>query len=153
MHQLQKAPVQGVHCHPAGCHHHAPGHCTCSKPEKTPGECAPSKQQRKKKNNNGANQKRRRCRILEIENANHRRAKGILRTRAEGDPGITRLVAAGLRTSCPDRTEVSRSKVSEKPAETDALPDESNLEENYSERLLVDTKKIKAKKLSNQSSY
>ena len=58
---------------------------------------------------NGANQKRRRCRILEIQNANHRRAKGILRTRAEGDPRITRHVAAGLGTSCPDRTEVSRS--------------------------------------------
>ena len=56
--------------------------------------------------------------------------------------------AAGLGTSCPDRTEVSRSKVSEKPAETDALSDESNLEGNYSERLLVDTKKITATKLS-----
>ena len=107
MHQLQKAPVQGIQCHPAGCHHHTPGRCTHFKPEKTPGECAPSKQRRKKKN--GANQKRRRCRILEIENANHRRTKGILRTRAERDPGITRHVAAGLGTSCPDRTEVSRS--------------------------------------------
>ncbi|CAI9152978.1 unnamed protein product [Rangifer tarandus platyrhynchus] len=48
MHQLRKAPVQGVQCHPAGCHHHAPGHCTRFKPEKTPGECAPSKQRRKK---------------------------------------------------------------------------------------------------------
>ena len=49
MHQLQKAPVQGIQCHPAGCHHHAPGHCTHFKPEKTPGECAPSKQWREKK--------------------------------------------------------------------------------------------------------
>ena len=57
-------------------------------------------------------------------------------------------MAAGLGTSCPDRTEMSRSKVYEKPAATDALPDDSNLEENYSERLLVDIKKIRATKLS-----
>lgn len=49
--------------------------------------------EKKKKKNQRSKPKEKTMRILDTENANHRKAKGILRTRAEGGPGITRLQA------------------------------------------------------------
>ena len=138
-HQVQRALVQRVQCHPTDCCHHALGHCTSFKPEKTPGECAPTKQwskPKKKKMQDSRNRERK-----------SQKGKGNSQDQSRGRSQDN--TAAGLGTSYPrqDRTEVSGSKVSEKSAGTDWLPDESDLEENYSERLSGDTKKIKAKQI------
>ena len=147
-HQLQKAPVQGARC-PQRIVTKPLDTARC-KPEKTPGECAPSKQwskkKKKKKQNQWSKPKKNKMQDLRNRECKSKGGKGNSQGQRRGRSRDN--MAAGLGTSCPDRTEVSRSKVSEKPAETDALSDESNLEGNYSERLLVDTKKITATKLS-----
>lgn len=71
--------------------------------------------------------KKRRCKILDNRECNKSR---------KGKENAQNNAAIGLGASCPDRRKGSRSRSSKTPAGTDLSLDKTNLEENYSERLL-----------------
>lgn len=109
-HQVQRALVQSVQCHSTDCGHHALGHCISFEPEKTPGECAPTKRWSKPK---------KKMQDPSDRECKSQKGKGNSQDQSRGRSQDN--TATGLGTSYPrqDRTEVSGSKVSKKSTGTD----------------------------------
>ena len=130
--EVQKASAHGVLCHTSD---HALGHHTSFEAKKTPGQCTSSKQWSKP--NRGI------CKILETGNVNQRKAEGILDTR---EPSSGWQSCCRPRSTPSTGTTAQRRKVSRKCVGTNWLANETDFKTNYSKKLLVNTKKIKAKK-------